>query len=71
MPGRVGQMHLLDYSLIHCPYCGEANEIAIDGSLEEQSYIEDCAICCRPITLRVTCLSGEIPQVTALREDEC
>lgn len=64
-------MNLLDYSLNRCPYCGEANEFAIDCSIAEQSYIEDCAICCRPITLRVNCLPGEPPQVTVLREDEC
>jgi hypothetical protein len=64
-------MNLLEYSLIHCPYCGEASEFAIDCSIATQSYIEDCPICCRPITLKVTCLCGESPQVTALREDEC
>ena len=26
---------------IQCPYCGETIEIVIDGSLEQQNYIED------------------------------
>ena len=32
-----------------CPYCGEANEIAVDpGSGASQEYIEDCQVCCQP-----------------------
>ena len=34
---------------VHCPYCGEANEIALDpGSGSSQEYVEDCQVCCRP-----------------------
>jgi len=33
-----------------CPYCGEPIDIYIDpGGGELQDYIEDCAVCCRPI----------------------
>ena len=40
---------------IHCPYCGEGYETVVDLSAGSQRYIEDCAVCCRPIeiTLRV------------------
>ena len=38
---------------IQCPYCGEAMEIMIDPSVTEQQYIEDCQVCCRPITLKI------------------
>jgi hypothetical protein len=38
---------------VQCPYCGEPIELLLDGSAGEQSYIEDCAVCCRPITVRV------------------
>ena len=34
-----------------CPYCGEAIELLIDDSVPEQEYIEDCRVCCRPITI--------------------
>jgi hypothetical protein len=64
-------VNLLDYSLIHCPYCGEPNEIPVDASIPDQSYIEDCSVCCRPISLRITCLTGEPAQIRVLREDEC
>ncbi|MFT7559700.1 MAG: hypothetical protein ACI93R_001613 [Flavobacteriales bacterium] len=35
-----------------CPYCGESIELLVDNSVDEQSYIEDCQVCCRPITVR-------------------
>jgi hypothetical protein len=40
---------------IQCPYCGESYETIVDPSAGSQRYIEDCAVCCRPIevTLRV------------------
>jgi hypothetical protein len=40
-------------SAIACPYCGEVIEILIDTSIPSQSYIEDCQVCCRPITVGV------------------
>ena len=39
---------------ISCPYCGEQIDILVDPSIAEQSYIEDCQVCCRPIVLDVT-----------------
>ena len=39
---------------MQCPYCGEHLEVFIDGSVPRQEYIEDCQVCCRPITLTVT-----------------
>ncbi len=36
-------------AIVNCPYCGEANEIALDpGSGSDQEYVEDCQVCCRP-----------------------
>jgi hypothetical protein len=44
---------MLEPVLIHCPYCGEAIEILVDGSVDEQRYFEDCQVCCRPIDISV------------------
>lgn len=41
-------MELLERA-IYCPYCGESQTVLIDTSEEEQTYIEDCQVCCRPI----------------------
>ena len=38
----------------YCAVCGEEIETVVDESQgEEQEYIEDCAVCCRPNVLRV------------------
>lgn len=47
-------MNNLDSRNIECPYCGETIEVLIDCSVEEQSYIEDCQVCCRPINFDVS-----------------
>lgn len=39
---------------VHCPWCGEPNEIALDpGGGATQEYVEDCQVCCRPWRVRV------------------
>jgi hypothetical protein len=38
---------------IGCPYCGESISVLVDDSVPEQSYVEDCQVCCRPIVLNV------------------
>jgi len=48
---------MMDTQMALCPYCGKWLEISIDPSVPKQTYIEDCQICCRPITLTIT-LSG-------------
>ena len=44
---------LLDMQDVECPYCGEVISLTLDGSAGSQSYIEDCHVCCRPITVRL------------------
>lgn len=39
---------------IGCPYCGETISIIVDESVPEQTYIEDCEVCCRPIVMHAT-----------------
>ena len=46
-------MELLERD-IYCPYCGELQTVLIDTSEEEQTYIEDCQVCCRPIDFIVS-----------------
>ncbi len=63
-------MNLLQNVRLPCPYCGETVEIVIDTSTPQQVIIEDCSVCCRPITLELSGEPGEPPRVTARREDE-
>ncbi|RDZ27219.1 CPXCG motif-containing cysteine-rich protein [Lysobacter silvisoli] len=41
------------YVEVSCPYCGETIGLVLDASAGDQSYIEDCQVCCRPITVTV------------------
>ena len=47
-------MNELESRNIQCPYCGELIDILIDCSIENQNYIEDCQVCCRPINLDIS-----------------
>lgn len=59
-------MNELKEERIQCPYCGESIDVMIDCSVEQQSYIEDCQVCCSPINFHVTVgMNGELTvQVT-------
>jgi hypothetical protein len=47
-------MHELQAQHIGCPYCGEVIEVLLDCSVEQQNYVEDCQVCCRPIEFNVS-----------------
>ena len=42
-------IHELVESRVQCPYCWERFTVLIDASVEQQEYVEDCEVCCRPI----------------------
>jgi len=44
---------MIETRSISCPYCGEEFETTIDCSAGEQSYIEDCYVCCQPIEFAI------------------
>ena len=46
-------MTLLEEKTVYCPYCGEVLEVLINPEEAGQQYIEDCQVCCRPITFSV------------------
>jgi hypothetical protein len=43
-----------EFVAVQCPYCGERLETRVDLTADEPSYIEDCQVCCRPMTFFVT-----------------
>lgn len=66
-PGNAPMLTSLDIS---CPYCGEAIEILVDASAGDQHCIEDCQVCCRPISLSIQIdADGEL-QVSATSEND-
>ncbi len=55
---------------IQCPYCGEAIDVVVDDSAGDQSYIEDCQVCCRPIVLTLTLGDDGGVEVAARAEND-
>ena len=47
-------MNMVRSILTHCPYFGERITLMADDSVDEQRYIEDCEVCCRPMEVHVT-----------------
>lgn len=62
-------MNVLQERDIQCPYCGEMMTVLLDCSVSHQVYIEDCQICCKPMTLDVVVdLDGDVI-VQVMNED--
>ena len=43
-----------------CPYCWQDISMLLDPSVGNQTYIEDCEVCCNPIQLRVVFQNEEL-----------
>ncbi len=43
-----------------CPHCWEKITLVLDLSVPEQTYIEDCFVCCRPIRVSYTADDGTL-----------
>jgi hypothetical protein len=49
---------------VDCPACGETCPLEVDTTGgAEQSYVEDCWVCCRPMHVEVRCRSGEVVSI--------
>lgn len=48
---------------VMCPHCGETITLFLDLSVEEQTYIEDCSVCCQPMTVSYAAADGELQSV--------
>jgi len=56
---------------IHCPYCGERFDILIDPTAgNAQSYIEDCQVCCCPISIDVHIDDDNVTHVNVASQDD-
>ena len=62
-------MNRLEEQPVQCPYCGETFTVLVDCSITEQSYIEDCQVCCQPILMDVSVADEEI-SIRTRRDDE-
>ncbi len=43
-----------------CPYCWQTISMVLDVSVPEQTYVEDCEVCCQPIEVSYATEDGEL-----------
>ena len=55
-------MDLLQPHDATCPHCWETVSLTLDLSVVDQSYIEDCPVCCRPMQVSYTAADGELEE---------
>jgi len=55
----------LEEKRLLCPACNAAISVLVDASGGSQSYIEDCEVCCRPLTIRLTVSDDDNVEVEA------
>lgn len=63
-------MSLLEECAADCPYCGEPITVLVDTSCAEQSYIEDCEVCCQPMIVKAWVDEDGSASVSLHRDDE-
>jgi transposase-like protein len=52
---ETGDETLVTEADVTCPHCGEGATISVDpGGGDEQEYVEDCPVCCRPWLVHLT-----------------
>ena len=62
---------MIEFVAIHCPYCGETFETQVDLSAGSQSYVEDCAVCCKPIEIALQVSDdGELLDISTRTDQE-
>lgn len=52
-----------------CPYCMQNVSILVETLNGNQSYIEDCEVCCQPIQFSYIVQNGQLQEITATKAD--
>lgn len=55
---------------VPCPYCAEIITMFVDPSVPEQTYTEDCQVCCRPIIVHYYIDEEDEAAISVRQEDE-
>ena len=61
---------MLPSTYIQCPYCGESIHVLFEDDSAGHSYIEDCQVCCRPISMTVMVDDDGALQIRARAEND-
>ena len=60
---------MIEEVVVDCPSCGEPAALEVDTTAgDEQSYVEDCPVCCRAMDVFVRCRAGEVLGVSVTAE---
>lgn len=52
-----------------CPHCWETISLTLDLSIPQQSYIEDCPVCCKPLIVAYSSSGGEVTEFSVEASD--
>ncbi|PKP40111.1 MAG: CPXCG motif-containing cysteine-rich protein [Bacteroidetes bacterium HGW-Bacteroidetes-13] len=53
-----------------CPHCWEEISMLVDSSVRQQSYVEDCEVCCNPIEINTSFEDGDLSEFRAKKLDD-
>ena len=51
---------LMQEQFFQCPYCWEQISMVLDLSVQRQTMVEDCEVCCQPIQVIYAVADGEL-----------
>ncbi|SIS55814.1 CPXCG motif-containing cysteine-rich protein [Neptunomonas antarctica] len=55
---------------VYCPYCAEKISVTVEVLDESQEFIEDCQVCCQPITVAVAISTEGSYSISVRSENE-
>lgn len=58
---------MVEEQFFTCPYCWQTISVLLDLSVREQTYIEDCEVCCRPVQIHYVTSRRELAAFDAER----
>jgi hypothetical protein len=50
-----------------CPYCWQSISILLDLSVQAQSFVEDCEVCCHPIQFKYAVEDGNLTEFDVIK----
>jgi hypothetical protein len=62
-------MSLLQGCDATCPHRWETINLTLDLSVPEQSYVEDCPVCCKPMLVSYTASDGDVDSLSVESAD--
>ena len=61
---------MIEEYFFECPYCWEQISMLLELIAGSQSYVEDCEVCCNPISISYDVEDGAVVSFAALAAQE-